>query len=84
MNGAALLLDAQAEGAIAGGVQLRVEGGRRPYRWLVDGQALPSSSFAADTWWQPREAGFSTITVVDATGASASANVRVLPRGPGG
>ncbi|SNB53011.1 penicillin-binding protein 1C [Arboricoccus pini] len=82
--GSALLLDLNGGDPKMAGVALRAEGGTRPYRWLVDGRSLTSDTFATQTWWAPREPGFSTITVVDATGASASANVRVLPREPGG
>ena len=77
-----ILVDAAA-GPQAGSstpVKLAVEGGSKPYRWLVDGRPLESRPFARETLWHPVAEGFSTVTVVDAAGRSAEARVRVSVR----
>ena len=63
-------------------VRLAVEGGRRPYRWVVDGHSLESLPFARETSWRPDE-GFSHVTVVDALGRSDEVDVRIVKRGSG-
>ena len=64
-----------------GTIKLAVDGGRRPYRWLVDGRPVESRPFAHDAAWRPVEDGFSTVTVVDAAGHSDEVKVRVETRG---
>jgi penicillin-binding protein 1C len=71
--GARLLADGPAAA-----ITLSVDGGRRPYRWIVDGRPVPSRSFASRTEWHPAGAGFSKITVVDATGHTDEVDVRVV------
>lgn len=71
-DGAAL-----AEGAA---VTLRAAGGQRPLTWLVDGAPIASARHRRDTAWQPPGAGFYRVTVVDADGAAAVAEVRVRSR----
>ena len=61
-------------------VRLAVEGGRRPYRWIVDGHRVESLPFARETSWRPGE-GFSRVTVVDALGRSDEVKVRIVERG---
>jgi penicillin-binding protein 1C len=61
----------------ARGLQLEVEGGERPFRWLVDGRPLPSPGWRRTAAWQPDGEGFATLTVLDARGRSAEAVVRV-------
>jgi penicillin-binding protein 1C len=75
LSGAHLLVDAGSPA-----VRLAVDGGRRPYRWIVDGQAVESRDFARETAWHPDGQGFATITVVDALGHSDEIKVRVVPR----
>ncbi len=58
-------------------VRLAAEGGRRPYRWIVDGHPVESLPFARETSWHPDE-GFSRVTVVDALGRSDEIKVRVV------
>ena len=78
LPGSRLLVDAPASGD--GTIALAVDGGRRPYRWLVDGALVPSRPFAHDAAWHPAGDGFSTVTVVDAAGRSDEVKVRVEMR----
>ncbi|TQF79630.1 penicillin-binding protein 1C [Elioraea sp. Yellowstone] len=65
--------------ALAAGaaVTLRAAGGQRPLTWLVDGAPIASVRHRRDTAWQPPGPGFYRITVVDAEGAAAVAELRV-------
>jgi penicillin-binding protein 1C len=65
--------------ADAGSITLRASGGRRPLAWLVDGAPLPAQPHRREVGWVPAGPGFYRITVLDADGASASAEVRVRP-----
>ena len=76
LPGAHLLVD-----PLSRDIELSVEGGRRPYRWVVDGRPLASRAFARTAAWQPAGEGFSRVTVVDASGHSDEVNVRVVARG---
>ena len=60
-----------------GPVPLRAMGGRRPLAFAVDGSALPSIPASRSTLWTPGSPGFYTVTVQDADGAMARAQVRV-------
>ena len=60
-------------------VPLEVEGGRRPYRWLVDGRPLDEAAWRARRLWRPAGAGFSRITVIDRDGRADSTRVFVRP-----
>ena len=59
--------------------RLEAAGGRRPLRWLVDGRPLPPAQSRRTLYWQPAEAGFVRLTVIDARGHSARATVRLAP-----
>lgn len=61
-------------------VTLRAAGGLRPLVFLVDGAPVPHEAARREAAWEPPGPGFYRVTVLDATGASASASVRV--RGP--
>jgi penicillin-binding protein 1C len=74
LAGSRLLVDATAPE-----VRMAVEGGTRPYRWIVDGRAVPSLPFSRDAAWHPSE-GFATVTVVDAHGHSDEVHVRIVDR----
>ncbi len=78
LPGARLLVDARTPA-----VTLSVDGGRRPYRWIVDGRPLDSRAFAREAGWRPAGEGFSTVTVVDAAGRSDEVHVRVVTRDGG-
>jgi penicillin-binding protein 1C len=70
------------EGAVVelrrGALRLEVEGGERPFRWLVDGRPLPAPVWRRSTDWRPEGEGFASLTVLDARGRSAAAAVRVM------
>ncbi|MFL1877195.1 penicillin-binding protein 1C, partial [Hansschlegelia beijingensis] len=55
---------------------LKAAGGTPPFRWLVDGRPLPPER-RRETLWPVAGSGFSRVTVMDASGATASASVRV-------
>ena len=58
---------------------LEAAGGKAPLRWLVDGRPLPLAEPRRTLRWQPAEIGFVRLTVIDATGKSARATVRLAP-----
>ncbi|QGY04030.1 penicillin-binding protein 1C [Methylobacterium mesophilicum SR1.6/6] len=64
--------------AAAGGASLALKalGGVPPLTWLVDGQPVAQTT-RRRTEWSPEGAGFARISVLDATGASASVSVRL-------
>ncbi|MDR6292064.1 penicillin-binding protein 1C [Inquilinus ginsengisoli] len=58
-----------------GSLSLVAAGGRRPFLWMVDGRPIPSSPMKRDADWTPPGPGAAQITVIDATGATATARV---------
>nr|WP_282571830.1 penicillin-binding protein 1C [Roseomonas acroporae] len=66
--------------AEGGTVTLRASGGRRPLNFLVDGIALPAERAKREAGWLPSGPGRYRVTVLDADGVSAHAEVRVRPR----
>ena len=58
-------------------VPLEAIGGRRPFRWLIDGIPLPPGLPRRPIYWQPEGIGFSELTVIDADGRSARSTVRL-------
>jgi penicillin-binding protein 1C len=60
-----------------GDLPLVAHGGRRPLRWLVNSLPVPSSPWRHGTFWTPDGEGFVRIAVIDATGQTANAEVRV-------
>ncbi|TCZ57836.1 transglycosylase domain-containing protein [Roseicella aquatilis] len=60
-----------------GHVTLRAAGGRRPLTFLVDGAPLPAEPARREAAWTPPGPGFYRVTVLDAVGAAARAEVRV-------
>jgi len=58
---------------------LEAAGGKAPLRWLVDGRPLPPAAPRRTLYWQPAELGFVRLTVIDASGKSARATVRLAP-----
>ncbi|WP_020180930.1 penicillin-binding protein 1C [Methylopila sp. M107] len=67
---------ARVELAAGDGLALKAAGGAPPFRWLVDGRPLPPERRREAMWAAPGP-GFARVTVMDATGATASANVRI-------
>lgn len=63
-----------------GPVTLRAAGGRRPLSFMVDGAPVPHEAARREAAWEPPGPGFYRITVLDAEGAAASANIRVRPQ----
>ncbi|MUZ65551.1 penicillin-binding protein 1C [Agrobacterium vitis] len=66
-------------GRTADGAQLplvlKLQAGRAPFRWLANGQALPDLARTRTTRWTPDGNGYSTLTVIDASGRSASVGI---------
>ena len=60
-------------------VPLDAAGGSTPLRWLVDGRPLPQGQLRRELFWNPAGVGFTRLTVIDAAGRSAHANVRLEP-----
>jgi penicillin-binding protein 1C len=63
---------------VGGALLVRVGGGTAPFTWLADGQPVAVATRARDTLLDLPGAGFVTLSVIDATGQSARAQVRVL------
>ncbi|MFN6954462.1 MAG: transglycosylase domain-containing protein [Acetobacteraceae bacterium] len=63
-----------------GPLVIRVAGGRRPLTFLVDGAPIESRPAMRDAAWMPPGPGFHRITVLDADGMAASADVRFEAR----
>ncbi len=59
-----------------GQLALKALGGEPPLTWMVDGQPV-SESLRRQSEWSPQGVGFARVSVMDATGASASVMVRV-------
>ena len=64
-------------GESAAHVTLRAAGGRRPLTFLVDGHPVPAEPARREAAWTPPGPGFYRVTVLDAAGAAARAEVRV-------
>jgi penicillin-binding protein 1C len=60
-------------------VPLEADGGKQPYRWLVNGKPLPGGPLRRPVYWQPEGIGFALLTVIDAEGRSAHSTVRLSP-----
>ncbi|HEY1433447.1 MAG TPA: penicillin-binding protein 1C [Stellaceae bacterium] len=58
---------------------LEAAGGKRPFRWLVDGKPLPPAEPRRPIYWQPEGVGFARLTVIDGDGRSAHSTVRLSP-----
>lgn len=58
-------------------VALEAHGGVPPLTWLVDGRPVAQADGRRRSLWWPNGRGFSRLSVIDATGASASVEVRL-------
>ncbi len=54
---------------------LKAEGGALPLRWLVNGRPVSSQPYLRQTQWDPDGKGAQRVTVIDAAGKSASAEI---------
>lgn len=54
---------------------LKAEGGNLPLRWLVNGKPVSSPPYLRQAQWDPDGKGAQRVTVIDAGGKSASAEV---------
>ena len=70
-------LAALAAGSEVEPVALRAHGGVPPLTWLVDGRPVGRVDGRRDTFWIPSGRGFSRLSVIDATGATASVQIRL-------
>ncbi|WP_421091118.1 penicillin-binding protein 1C [Pseudochrobactrum sp. MP213Fo] len=73
-EGARVELSNQPDGSIAPLV-LKMQGGRAPFIWLANGKPLDKASRKRSGLWQPDGAGYSTLTVIDASGRAASVRI---------
>jgi penicillin-binding protein 1C len=64
----------EGEGGYAS-LPLIADGGRKPLRWLVNGEPLDAPPYRRRTDWRPDGEGFVQITVIDADGVAARAQV---------
>ena len=62
---------------MADGLLLRVRGGVGPFTWLADGQPLISATRSRDSVVQMPGPGFVELSVIDSTGQSAQAKIRL-------
>ncbi len=72
-DGSEVQLDRNGGGYPA--LTLLAEGGRKPFRWLVNGRPVASPPHRRRAGWQPDGEGFVQITVIDADGRIARAEV---------
>ena len=54
---------------------LKAEGGNLPLRWLVNGKPVISPPYLRQAQWDPDGKGAQRVTVIDAGGRSASAEI---------
>ncbi len=73
-DGARVALEESGEGR-ARPLVVKLDGGRPPFQWFANGTPFDGAARRRDTSWQPDGRGFSTVSVVDADGRSASVTV---------
>jgi penicillin-binding protein 1C len=56
---------------------LKVNGGVAPFTWLVDGVPVINRELRRDAFWDGPGKGFARLSVIDASGATATARIRV-------
>ncbi|MGA0541040.1 penicillin-binding protein 1C [Neotabrizicola sp. VNH66] len=62
---------------LARGLKVKVEGGKAPFTWMVDGTPAATASSDRETLLSLNGTGFVTVVVIDAEGRSARSRVRV-------
>jgi penicillin-binding protein 1C len=73
-KGARVELASGADGVLMPLV-LKVQGGKAPFRWIANGKPMEVVSRRRSIAWQPDGAGYSSLTVIDASGKAASVDV---------
>jgi penicillin-binding protein 1C len=73
-KGARVELASNSEGLMMPLV-LKVQGGKAPFRWIANGKPVEVISRRRSLAWQPDGAGYSSLTVIDASGKAASVSV---------
>ena len=68
-------IDLGAKGGDLSPLQLKLQGGRAPFRWLANGKPLPDLSRRRTQQWLPDGGGYSKLTVIDSVGRAASVGV---------
>jgi len=58
-------------------IVLKLQDGRPPFRWLANGKLLKTSSRKRIATWIPDGSGFSSLTVIDASGRASSVNIYI-------
>ncbi|SNY92671.1 penicillin-binding protein 1C [Cohaesibacter sp. ES.047] len=56
-------------------VLVKLQDGRPPFRWLVNGKVLQANGNRRKVAWQPSGAGLSTLTVIDSAGRADSVSI---------
>lgn len=75
-EGARVEVGFRSQGAEILPLALKMQGGKAPFRWLVNGKPLANDPTRRRTGeWQPDGGGFSRLTVIDADGRAASVGV---------
>ncbi|WP_343314462.1 penicillin-binding protein 1C [Brucella sp. BE17] len=74
-DGAHVELKAMQE--TASPLTLKLQGGRAPFRWLANGKPVSNLERRRTATWQPDGTGYSTLTVIDASGRAASVKIFV-------
>ncbi|MFI4987021.1 MAG: penicillin-binding protein 1C, partial [Alphaproteobacteria bacterium] len=75
-QGAKLELEPEADRFAA--IALKAAGGTQPLNWIVDGKPVATTKEPGDVaFFAPDGAGFSTLSVIDATGETVSETVRL-------
>jgi penicillin-binding protein 1C len=73
-DGARVALEESGDGRVRPLI-VKLDGGRPPFQWFANGSPFAGAARRRDTSWQPDGRGFSTVSVVDADGRSASVTV---------
>lgn len=58
-------------------VALKVRGGSAPFTWLADGRPVAMKALRRESLYRPEGPGFSTLTVIDATGRTDQVSIRL-------
>ncbi|MDH3596098.1 MAG: penicillin-binding protein 1C [Rhodospirillales bacterium] len=69
------VVELERDGLGLGALPLTAEGGEKPLSWLVNGRAVAAPPHRRQATWRPDGEGFVRITVIDAKGATATAEV---------